>query len=228
MDSHCAPPILKSFSEITPNLSKILDWTVDRTDDYIYHFPCPEVGYDMKKLATLEFPNTCIAGSAALSKIYDLLFPTSKKKWTASDVDIFLLGQDENARVPIGMTDIVKCKEGSVVTLLINFDMPICRVAYNFNYEIWISAQCIAALFTRRQNMPAYLKNTSTFFQVLEKNQPAGSEQPDANNRNTFLYKRLAERVKKYQGRGFGVNWIKTDTILPWIKNRFYYAEWNL
>lgn len=41
-----------------------------------------------------------------------------------------------------------------------------------------------------------------------------------------FLYKRFTERVKKYQNRGYGVNWIETDEIIPWVKNRFCYAEW--
>lgn len=46
--------------------------------------------------------------------------------------------------------------------------------------------------------------------------------------KHDFLYNRFSERVKKYQSRGYGVNWIETDVIIPWVKNRFHYAQWLL
>lgn len=41
-----------------------------------------------------------------------------------------------------------------------------------------------------------------------------------------MLYNRFAERIKKYQNRGFGVNWIDTNKIILWVINRFHYGEW--
>jgi hypothetical protein len=131
----------------------------------------------------------------------------------------------KKARVSIGITDIVMCEETSVEELLLNFDMPICRVAYDFSYNIWISAQCIHTLYTRRQNIPKYLKVKTTFLEILNKHK---KENRDNEKHDARLYKRFAERVKKYQDRGYGVNWIETDNIIPWIINRFHYGEWVL
>lgn len=229
MNSRQDPPTLKSIKEISKNFQQILDWTENQADDYIYHFVCPtDVGSDPHKFETTKTQDICIAGSAALLKIYEILFPTNQRKWKANDVDIFLLNQNENARTSIGMTDIVKCKESSVAELLLNFDMPICRVAYDFKYDIWISAQCISALYTRRQNLPEYLKDYATFSQLLGKHQTPLANVRITDPRHPYLYNRLTERIKKYQDRGIGVNWINTDIILPWVKNRFHYGEWKM
>lgn len=74
---------------------------------------------------------------------------TGQLKWKASDADIFFLNQAVNNRMPIDSIDIVQCKEKTIQELLINFDLPICRVAYNFAYDFWISAQCVAALVNK-------------------------------------------------------------------------------
>ena len=39
--------------------------------------------------------------------------------------------------------------------------------------------------------------------------------------------RKFSERIVKYQKRGYGVNWIETDKIIPWVKNRFFYGEYD-
>lgn len=134
------------------------------------------------------------------------------------------MAQRKSNRVSLGNVDIVQSEETSVISLLLHFDMPICRVAIDFTYGIWISAQCIYTLYTKRQNMPKYLKERYSFLDTLKKNLKELTS--DANVSHEYLYTRFAERVKKYQDRGFGVNWKETDIIIPWIKTRFNYAEW--
>ena len=220
------PPYLESFKEVSSKTTEVLDWTEGNVDDYVYHFK-----FTTETMTNLKDINACVAGSAALSKIYDLLFSTNIKKWKPTDVDIFFLGRNEYSRMSIGMTDIVQCKEKTVEELLLNFDMPICRVAYNFNYDIWISAQCIRALYTKRQNIPKYLKQKFAFFEILSKHQKQidnqTHDQKYIDEYYLHLYKRFAERVKKYQDRGYGVNWLNLKEIIPWITHRFHYGEWS-
>ena len=214
-----ALPVINKFDEITTNSKEIIKWANENpTDDHIYFIDAsPKIKYD--------FTGQCVAGSSALHYVYQMLFPTKQIKWKSTDTDIFILNCEQNHRSPIGITDIVYAKEKSVEELLINFDLPVCRVAYNFGYKIWISAQCIAALFTNEQNVPEYLKTRITFDTILQQNR----EPFDSINREqkitSFLYKRFTERVEKYQNRGFGINWVKTGEVIPWIKNRFFYAE---
>jgi hypothetical protein len=228
MEKSIAPPHLESFTEINSKLADILDWAADRVDDYIYHFDCPEDCYEkFSDLASLDYVNACIAGSGALVKIFDHLFSTSQLKWKPNDVDIFFLSQKKKNRVSLGTVDLVQSTETSVVSLLLHFDMPICRVAIDFTYGIWISAQCIYTLYTKRQNMPKYLKERYSFLDTLDKHLVESLDEGEPRKSHEYLYNRFAERVKKYQDRGFGVNWKETDTIIPWIRTRFNYAEWK-
>ena len=42
------------------------------------------------------------------------------------------------------------------------------------------------------------------------------------------LFNRMQERIHKYKKRGFTPTWVSTDTVLPWIQNRFHYGEWKV
>jgi hypothetical protein len=229
MEKSNAPPHLESFTEINSKLADILDWAADRVDDHVYYFHCPEnLSGRFDHLQSLNYVNACIAGSGVLPHIFDLLFTTSTLKWKPTDVDIFFLAQKETNRLSLGSVDIVQSTETSVVSLLLHFDMPICRVAIDFTYGIWISAQCIYALYTKRQNMPKYLKERYSFLDTLNKHlvEPLDDEN-EPRKSHEYLYTRFADRIKKYQERGFGVNWKETDQILPWVRKRFNYAEWT-
>lgn len=236
MTTHTERPQLTTLIELPARINEIVAWTVAHpVDDYVLHFPLPlEVQTDakyaggtfkgLKYLPMLRSVDAYIAGSAALHRLLLLIDSTRQLKWKPEDTDVFFLNQEVNNRVPFLPIDVVQCKEKTVEELLLNFDLPICRVAMNFAYDFWVSAQCLAAIHTHRQNIPIYLKDKLTFNATLREHTTAVTK-PEAHE---YLYNRFTERVKKYQNRGIGVNWIETDTIIPWVRNRFHYATWLL
>jgi hypothetical protein len=204
-------------------------------DDYVFHLPVPPaeqitgIAYKdgqigITHLASLRTVDAYVAGSAALHRLTTLIASAAPLKWRPADADIFFLNQEVNNRVLFLPFDAVQCKEKTVEELLLNFDLPICRVAMNFAYDFWVSAQCLAAIHTHRQNVPLYLKDKITFKTTLLEHMTAVTK-PEAHN---YLYNRFIDRIKKYQDRGYGVNWVMTDIIIPWVRNRFHYGVWLL
>ncbi len=122
--------------------------------------------------------------------------------------------------------DIVQVQDKSPEELILGFDLPVCRVAHNFAMDFWISAQALAAMETRRQNVPLYLKEQHTFMDILNKHITYTNK--SGEHIHEAFYHRFIDRVKKYQSRGYGVNWVETDVIIPWIKKRFHYGEWDI
>ena len=224
-------PQLGSLVEIPQKIPEILAWTAAHpVDDIIFHCQVPEDSHlRVKSMAPLRSVDGYIAGSAALERLLDTLQPTKPRNWHAGDADLFFLNQAVSSRFHLGLIDMVQAEEKSVDDLLLNFDLPICRVAYNFAYDFWVSAQCLATIHSRRQNVPLYLKDHFSFMETLEKHvQYTGQYQQRGTATHSALYSRFVGRIKKYQERGFGVNWIETDQIIPWVRNRFHYAEWLL
>lgn len=225
-------PHLASLADIHHKSVELVDWAKNHpVEDYVYclKVPLPEDFpqryMDIRKLAGFRSEKMCIAGSSATHFIMSKLFSVENLKWKPTDVDLFLYGHDHNGRLSLGLVDLVQCKENSVEEILLNFDLPVCRAAINLSYDIYISAQCIAAIYSKKQNVPSYLRDEFTFNSLIKEHKTYDvddiGEQVEAH-----LYKRFAERIKKYKDRGFGVNWIDTDEIIPWIKNRFHYGEW--
>jgi len=221
------PPQLQSIKDIPNRILEIQAWTAEHPlDDHVYHFVTP-VEYEhltIGSLSHLKAIDACVAGSAALDRLLTILNPTETRNWKASDADIFFLNQERNNRLSVGIIDIVQCTEKTVEELLINFDLPVCRVAYNFGYDFWISAHCLSAIYSRRQNAPLYLKDKASFFKMMDDHKT--TDDLSEQIMNAHMHVRFIERVKKYQKRGYGINWIETDQIIPWVENRFHYGEW--
>ena len=140
-----------------------------------------------------------------------------------NDVDIFFLNSPVSCRMQIGHTDIVHSTCKTVDELLLNFDLPCCRVSMNSKHDYYISAQCLYALLTNEYPLPNYVQDRDSFISLL-KNHRNGDPMRVSEE---FLYQRILERIKKYKQRGFNVVWYKTDYVLPWIQNRFHYGEWK-
>lgn len=221
-----------TFAELRNVVNEIVTWTMAHpVDDYVIRLPLPYgAPPTLQSLKPLGNIDAYVAGSNALHRYLTHMNETGQLKWKASDADIFFLNQVVNNRLPVDSIDIVQCKEKTVEELLINFDLPICRVAYNFAYDFWISAQCVAAIHTRKQNCPSYLRDKITFTRLLQLAKSSDGVKRDdvATNatKNGMLYSRFVDRVTKYQNRGYGINWIDTNKIIPWVINRFHYAEW--
>lgn len=178
----------------------------------------------------------CIAGSAALLAFINELKYNPKistpviEQFISNDTDIFMLNSDRKLRYISGSTDIVHVTNKTVESLLLNFDLPCCRVATNSNGDFWISEQCLYALYTKTYYLPKYMENFEQYKNVV-KNLDAnmffhGKNEYTKHCSIEFLYKRFVERTDKYKKRGFiNIKYVETDKILPWIINRFSYVD---
>lgn len=192
--------------------------------DIILYFPSP-----FGKFLEIQTPGNkiVVAGSSALWYLQQHVAAFrsfSGCQWKASDIDVFILGCSANDRFSMGPTDLVRAKETTVEQLLLNFDLGCCRVAYDFQMNFWVSLQCLNSIFKHWYPLPSYMKEKNSFTQLLRNSRKPG-EYPEYGA-ESMMYTRFQERIKKYSNRGFGVRWINTETILPWVKNRFHYAEW--
>ncbi len=230
-------PIIKSSSDLQRKeiRDQIIQWCQQNPlEDHVYSFPHTDVDFSPNQpnsSRNAAGPVTwCVAGSAALYKVVtNFLFNMDDRRVQVleqpNDTDIFFLNSPGPHRSPIGKADIVHAPEKTVEELLLNFDLPCCRAATNSHFDYWVSIQCLASILSGNYYMPRYCFNKQTFREKLMKhrnsNQPGGLSCGEP-----MLFDRLQERIKKYQLRGFNVVWIETEKVLPWIKQRFHYAEW--
>jgi hypothetical protein len=232
-------PEIKSFSDVRNHVEEINAFVKSfPLEDYVYCFPnpfpekyqaedsCPE----RSGLGTFAMiPNTkdtYIAGSAAVHYVQSHVANYSTLHWKPNDADMFTLGCKVNNRYSLGIIDIVQAKEETIEELLLNFDLGCCRAAFDRHLNIWVSIQCLSAIFNHKYPMPKYMKDRTTFLSYLSNNR-TGSIIPNHGGAEDMMYVRFMNRIKKYSDRGFGVTWINTTKALPWIKNRFHYAEWK-
>lgn len=208
--------------ELLANKTEILKWAIENpTHDHVYHVVS---GRPNMKVREQNPPSYVVAGSAALWQFIKYNGLMIKTKWDSQDSDIFFLGSTSNHRRPMGQIDLVHTKHTTVESLLLNFDLPCCRVATNAAFEYWISAHCLASIWIGRYSIPSYLKDEQDFKLVLQKNRSEPSKKPGADH---FLFTRLQERIKKYEARGFTPEYNSSSEILPWIRHRFEYAQWE-
>lgn len=161
------------------------------------------------------------------SKVLDLLNNVTVKlygEFTPNDTDIFFLNSQVNHRMVLPGIDFVHTKAKTVEELLLNFDLPCCRAAFNSKYDFWISAQCLSSILTGQYYLPRYLTNAIEFSKILATYRSGKGMDNDCEK---LLFKRIIERMKKYDTRGFKCILIDTEEVQPWIKNRFHYGEWK-
>lgn len=172
--------------------------------------------------------NACyVAGSAAVSHVLDIVLCRTLKnlggplpsletryQWKPNDSDLFFLGNSAAHRFQMGVTDFVFVKDKTVEELLLNFDLPCCRAAVNAAGDIWVSAQCLNAIYTGSYNLPAFLRDKGKF--ERQTRPCVGGE--------SALFNRFHDRIKKYADRGFTVNWVDSNAVPSWVTKRFNYA----
>ena len=193
--------------------------------DYVYYFPGSAVDSksNVSLLQTIPVDiNTVFAGSAALHKIQSILIDQPASEWKPSDVDQFVLNQPKNNRYCMGIVDVVQCTEKTVEELLSRFDLPMCRAAMNSRYDIWISLQCLGAIFSGKYHLPSYMSNVQLLTDQLVKHRPNYKTRDSA----MYIFTLLTNRIAKYKTRGFDVVWCDT-WVEPnqWIKVSFHYRE---
>lgn len=205
-------PSLNSLSDISKTSQEIVKWCKDHPlDDHIYKFLDTEINTKGTYNYYQELLSY-VAGSAALSKLLDAL-DLKSVPWKSSDIDVFLLNQPQDDRVE-GSIDMMYCTERNVEELLLNFDLPICRVACNYEGTFWLSIQCLNAIITGCQNLDIHLKDRESFNEILKRHREDNPK---------YLYERFSDRIYKYQQRGYDVNWIESlkDSNFNWLSRRF-------
>ncbi len=230
-------PEIKSFSDVKDHVEKINSFVkLHPTTDHVYYFPNPFpatrlVGEnEILNLGTFsQIPNTkdtYIAGSAAVHYVQKHVSELIRMHWQPNDADMFTLGCAVNNRYSLGIIDMVQAKEETIEELLLNFDLGCCRAAFDRHLNVWVSIQCLSAIFNHKYPMPKYMKDRDSFVSYLHNNRVDILNR--AHGGEDMMYRRFMERIKKYSDRGFGVTWVNTNKALPWIKNRFHYAEWKI
>ena len=232
-----AVPEIKSFSDVKNHVEEINSFVkLHPTTDHVYYFPNPfpekytdTTTNERPGLGTFsQIPNTkdtYIAGSAAAHYVQKHVSELIRMHWQPNDADMFTLGCAVNNRYSLGIIDMVQAKEETIEELLLNFDLGCCRAAFDRHLNVWVSIQCLSAIFNHKYPMPKYMKDRDSFVSYLHNNRVDILDR--AHGAEDMMYRRFMERIKKYSDRGFGVTWVNTTKALPWIKNRFHYAEWK-
>lgn len=233
-------PMIETLDDILNKSEQIIEWCNNNSiQDHVYEFKrnCIMDKDHDNRINMFDIPNAYIAGSYPLRHLLDILFSKSRVrqkgilstefKWNGNDVDIFIINREHPARNKLGKgLDIVANPEKSIQELLIGFDLPVCRVGLDFKGTFYISIQAMYSILTRKMNLPAYLRDKRTAYLVMKSHCFQYYHESNDNKYSfpEFLIDRFYERIKKYSGRGFGVNWIETHEIIQWIKTRSAYA----
>lgn len=222
-------------------INPIIQWAKENPlDDYICaHFRVSGSGFLKPRLCSpddehiLKMPSiegygkSCIAGSAALRQLIDLCFhKTTFQEWSPNDVDIFCLDYPEElvGHFVRGI-NVIYCKDSSIDELLNSFDMPVCRVALDFNGTMSVTAQALYSIYERKMNVPEYIVNEEQFHKVVN-NFGNLDGKYKFNGKIQKLYDQFSERAKKYGDRGFSLNPVYTDKVLPFLLGRIEYVSY--
>ena len=205
--------------------------------DFVIRFDLPSTGTNdvahfqgLQNLSTLPSDTgkgIFVAGSGPLNWMMQYVLGYNKVKWKSSDVDIFYLNCIENTRMacPPGNVDMVFCKDKTIEDVLLNFDLPCCRVAYDFKYNFYVSIQAIVSILTGKMFLPSYMGSNLLFSQKLK--EYAQKDTKWDAWQNDLIIKRFYERVKKYESRGIKTVYTHLDYVLPWVRNRFTYVDFD-
>jgi len=157
-----------------------------------------------------------VSGSKALKMFYEAINKNINTKLNCkvdpNDTDVFHLNSGKVTRAKIGNVDLVYTTYKKIDDVLLNFDLPCCRVSTNDTGNFWISAQCLLAIFGNDVIMPEYVKNRKQLF-TMYKDHTRG-----AGLINSHIDK-LENRIKKYEARGFSFGYVHTDKPMNFIIN---------
>ena len=230
--SHQVPKI-ETLDDIYNKQKEVIKYVESNKDkDHIYFIKSKgryERGTFMQGVFEVK-SDFYIAGSAALNKFNEI--PCKKhrsygKSFEPGDTDIFIVNSDRKFRSQFGSTDIVYTRDKTIEDLLLNFDLPCCRVATNPNGDYWISAQCLYAILTGKYFLPEYLLSIGSFYPMIEK-YPGEELKKESKEKiiksAEYLHKRLLDRIEKYSKRGFTAVNYQTDVVLNWIIHRLDYS----
>ena len=171
----------------------------------------------------------CWAGSGPLHYIYQRIhaFGQRMATWEPSDADIFTFAQDteevRHASLTIGGLQIVHTHYTNVSDLLLDFDLPVCRVAMDEYGRCYISWQAIHAILSGYMNVPWFLRDKNYRDVYLDSIEAARQPGMGLGKLAYIEYRinRSAKRLEKYVNRGFVP--VFADSCRPatatWVQN---------
>ena len=197
-----------------------------------------------RKSSDIEQPKSCVAGSRAVVKLIELLHEEQKlslinqvkgcgphlkfiELFEPTDTNVFFLNSETEDRVKYDDVDIFHTKTTSIESLLLSFDLPNCRAAYYSHCEntvFYVSLHCIYSILTGYYHLPLYLQDKNDFNSAYKKNYTESMDISSVplKTKADKLFNKLQCRIEKYKDRGYTCKYIKTDLLLPWIKDRFF------
>ncbi len=215
--------------------TSLVDFIKNRPQiDFVYRFDLPEYRLMQGQECLLALPvdtgkGLFVGGSTALHYITCYLKGENNVNWKSTDVDLFFLNCVVNSRMEgaPGALDFVFCKEKTIEDVLLNFDLPCCRVGFDMKYNFYISAQALVSIFTGKMYLPSFFSTPHDFTQKLAeyKDLESGWHHQSVTK---MIVNRFYERVKKYQSRGFKTVYTNLDYMLPWVQNRFTYIDFSV
>ena len=167
-------PNITSLSQLTTYAKEIIGASLNSPfDDHIYFFPELISEMTLKDVPVEStFDNWIIAGSQPL-KMIELSLCTWKngkrgRHWESSDTNMFFLCSEAHT-TKMSNLEFIYTPFGTVEELLLSFDLPCCRVAYNPKFGTWISAHTITALFTGIYYLSKNMESLDKFVQTVKK-----------------------------------------------------------
>jgi len=211
-------PVINCFGDLT-------DSTITQLSSWVKAHPFDDKIFFLGSNPSAE--KSYISGSKGLLIFYNTLFEfyksvgvdIPKKNIGSNDTDIFFVGAKNVSRVKMDTIDLIYTRLESIQEVLLNFDLPCCRVAVDSNNNFYVSAQCLVSLILNDPViMPEYVKKVGP---LSRKYQEAGCRISDINDHIS----KIVMRFKKYQLRGFVFTYVKTEEVMNFIKNVEMYSE---
>lgn len=152
--------------------------------------------------------------------------------WKPKDIDIFYIGCSQSHRMQLtspltgenyAICDLVFCTEESYEDVLLKFDLPCCRVGFDFKCDFYVSIQALNAILTGNMYLPKYLSSCEEFVGKLIRSDYLRSETSFKQ-----VWELFNERLKKYGSRGFRVRWEperEGEELPEWVSGSLAYLS---
>jgi hypothetical protein len=246
-----SPPIIQNIADLSKKDIQ------DQIENFVNENPFVEHIYTLKSVTDArtynptthllfnqqkQSKNICVAGSSALYRLIKMMSPTNKTtlvSWNPNDNDIFLLNSQNNCRSPkcLGSSlDIIHSTAKTPEALISDFDLPCCRVAFDFNMNFYISIHALNAILTKIVYMPSYMSSWMSFLSNIKSIGTEYLEKKFTMNHTEIVnriqktkYSKYLSRLDKYEDRGFIFKFVNTSKILPWMHHDMkYYTDQNV
>lgn len=210
--------------------------------DFLYKFPTSEEFFTFGNKSV--FPNgknplldgrlpdsldkeLYVAGSTAVKQLQRIVNQhalNAKKhdspimnRWDAGDVDLFIPGCEKMSRVCLGDLDMVFSVKPDIASVLKAFDLSCARVAFDFKWNMYVSAQALLAMATGIVYLPFCFQQGRWYQDVFAKFNPS-FEKETRQKLSRNLYGKMKSRRAKYSGRGFTFRYVHYDYPMDCFK----------